>query len=177
MFPFIENSLTFVVKETYSLTKYVFQIFLLSFCFGMVLLFYKLLNCGHFKNRFSYGGMVSHFYAMPVGYKLMMLILNRLLKSMHWSPCTEFSDQGEFWRAPYETDDLEQILVRLFNELKPLYEQLHAYVRRKLMKFYPKEEFPDAGHIPAHLLGKLSRKSLIDNVEIYSNILEEYCTD
>lgn len=67
----------------------------------------------------------------------------------------EFSDQGEFWRAPYETDDLEQILVRLFNELKPLYEQLHAYVRRKLMKFYPKEEFPDAGHIPAHLLGNM----------------------
>lgn len=45
---------------------------------------------------------------------------------------------------------------RLWLQLKPLYEQLHAYVLRELKEEYADhiDEFPDTGHIPAHLLGE-----------------------
>lgn len=38
-------------------------------------------------------------------------------------------------------------------QIKPLYEQLHAYVRAKLMDAYPSLISP-TGCLPAHLLGK-----------------------
>ena len=67
---------------------------------------------------------------------------------------TGYNDTGEAWRSDYETSTFEADLEDLYVELKPLYEQLHAYVRRKLMSFYGKENFPESGHIPAHLFGK-----------------------
>ena len=36
----------------------------------------------------------------------------------------------------------------------PLYKQIHAYVRRKLMAKYPEANIKSDGPIPAHLLGK-----------------------
>ena len=58
-----------------------------------------------------------------------------------------------------QTGDLEEIAENLWQEVKPLYEQLHAYVRRKLYSFY-ETKFPEKdvvsefGAIPAHLLGR-----------------------
>ena len=87
-----------------------------------------------------------------------------------------FSDYGEFLRlANYEsrdmsaeyqgpvtrtigsTGDIEGVVDDLWEELKPLYEQLYAYVRRKLSDHYPTLNIdPEHGTIPAHILGKLS---------------------
>lgn len=39
---------------------------------------------------------------------------------------------GEMWIYPYESDNFRENLAHLWNQLKPLYQQLHAYVRRKL---------------------------------------------
>ena len=36
-----------------------------------------------------------------------------------------------------------------------LYKPLHAYVRKKLQLLYPNNEFPETGHIPAHILGDM----------------------
>jgi peptidyl-dipeptidase A len=44
---------------------------------------------------------------------------------------------------------------RLWGQLKPLYEQLHCYVRGRLGKLYGKEKVPQTGPIPAHLLGNM----------------------
>ena len=58
-----------------------------------------------------------------------------------------------------DTPNLEEIAENLWQELKPLYKELHAFVRRKLFNFY-KEKAPgytginEFGGIPAHLLGK-----------------------
>jgi hypothetical protein len=41
----------------------------------------------------------------------------------------------------------------LLEELKPLYQELHTYVRRQLRQLYGEEKFPQTGHIPAHILG------------------------
>ena len=50
-------------------------------------------------------------------------------------------------------EDFPQMCEDLWLELEPLYKELHAYVRRKLMEKFPMGEFPTEGHIPAHLLG------------------------
>uniref|UniRef100_A0A6A7G2J0 Angiotensin-converting enzyme n=1 Tax=Hirondellea gigas TaxID=1518452 RepID=A0A6A7G2J0_9CRUS len=66
-----------------------------------------------------------------------------------------FSDAGEYWRSEYEVGDLEEDLEELWRELKPLYLQLHAFVRRKLRLHYGANIVPETGPIPAHLLGNM----------------------
>jgi len=39
----------------------------------------------------------------------------------------------------YEDPDFESEVTRLYNEMKPLYLQLHAYMRRKLFETYGPE--------------------------------------
>src|SRR6218665_599793 len=55
-------------------------------------------------------------------------------------------------------DDFSSACENLWEQIKPLYQQLHAYVRRKLMDSYPKNrrDFPNTNHIPAHILGESS---------------------
>ena len=58
------------------------------------------------------------------------------------------------WIAEYAAGNLEKNIMKLWSEIKPLYDQLHAYVRRKLRILYGNRLFSEAGTIPAHLLGK-----------------------
>ena len=69
-------------------------------------------------------------------------------------------DYGAYWRSWYNTDDpgydFKDDVYQLFRTIQPLYEQLHAYVRRFLRNKFGKEHpFPATGHIPAHLLGNM----------------------
>lgn len=61
---------------------------------------------------------------------------------------------GALWRSQYETDTLKEDMEQLFEELQPLYLNLHAYVRRSLYRYYGPEIIDLRGPIPAHLLGK-----------------------
>ena len=47
-------------------------------------------------------------------------------------------------------------MAKLWEEVKPLYQQLHAYVKNKLLQTYSdhRDKFPSTGQIPAHLLGE-----------------------
>jgi peptidyl-dipeptidase A len=71
-----------------------------------------------------------------------------------------FEDLGDAWRQKdfFDTPELVEIVDSLWQELKPLYVQLHSYVRGKLKdyyaKFHPTYDFPNDGSIPAHLLGE-----------------------
>ena len=65
-----------------------------------------------------------------------------------------YQDNGDYWRSKYETDDFQQQCQNLYEQLKPLYQNLHAYVKAKLMDQYGRHNFPLSGHIPAHILGK-----------------------
>lgn len=71
---------------------------------------------------------------------------------------------GDYYRSWYEQADFEEDVKRLFDDLRPLYDQLHAYVRRKLKNHYGADKFPDSGHIPAHIFGNAY---LMLNVYIY----------
>ena len=49
--------------------------------------------------------------------------------------------------------DVESMMDDLMKELMPLYEQLHSFVRRRLILAYPNRQIDPHGPIPAHLLG------------------------
>ncbi|GEJ58217.1 M2 family metallopeptidase [Anaeromyxobacter diazotrophicus] len=68
-----------------------------------------------------------------------------------------FGDLGELWRAGYDMTPAEfaQETDRLWAQVKPLYDELHCYVRGKLQERYGKDRVPDGKPIPAHLLGNM----------------------
>jgi peptidyl-dipeptidase A len=68
-----------------------------------------------------------------------------------------FADAGALWRSNYDMppDQLAKEADRLWDQLRPLYESLHAYVRGQLRKKYGAELVPANGPIPAHLLGNI----------------------
>lgn len=75
-----------------------------------------------------------------------------------------YEDYGDYWRGDYEAEgadgynydgnQLIEDVERTFQEIKPLYEHLHAYVRTKLKDTYPSYISP-TGCLPAHLLGDM----------------------
>ncbi len=67
-----------------------------------------------------------------------------------------FKDTGAMWRAKYDMspDDFAKELDRLWDQVRPLYNSLHAYVRWKLREKYG-DIVPASGPIPAHLLGNI----------------------
>ncbi|KAK3699415.1 hypothetical protein QZH41_018576 [Actinostola sp. cb2023] len=65
-----------------------------------------------------------------------------------------WGDYGHFMRSVYEMgNDLCTTLKSLWSAVKPLYQELHAYVRHQLHKKYPK--ISSDGPIEAHLLGNM----------------------
>lgn len=68
-----------------------------------------------------------------------------------------YTDVGALWRSNYDMppDDFAKEADRLWEQLKPLYLSLHAYVRGQLRKKYGKDLVPADGPIPAHLLGNI----------------------
>jgi peptidyl-dipeptidase A len=67
-----------------------------------------------------------------------------------------FADTGAMWRAKYDMppDAFTTELDRLWDQVRPLYVQLHAYVRMKLRQQYG-DVVPANGPLPAHLLGNI----------------------
>jgi peptidyl-dipeptidase A len=68
-----------------------------------------------------------------------------------------FSDTGSLWRAGYDMTPAEfsADLERLWKQVEPLYKELHAYTRRKLIAKYGAAAQRKDGMIPAHLLGNM----------------------
>lgn len=71
-----------------------------------------------------------------------------------------FADFGEEMRSNYAVEDdpdqdFEADMLAIYDELKPLYQSLHAYVRRKLNKVYGDEHVPLNGTLPASILSDM----------------------
>lgn len=66
-----------------------------------------------------------------------------------------YADVGALWRSKYDMppDEFAKDLDRVWEQLRPLYLSLHAYVRGQLAKKYGANVVPAKGPIPAHLLG------------------------
>jgi peptidyl-dipeptidase A len=76
-----------------------------------------------------------------------------------------FSDTGAMWRSKYDMppDAFAREVDRLWEQVKPLYVSLHAYVRNRLREKYGPDVVPERGPIPAHLLGNMWAQSW-DNI-------------
>jgi peptidyl-dipeptidase A len=68
-----------------------------------------------------------------------------------------FADVGAMWRSSYDMppEAFSAELERLWQQVRPLYESLHAYTRAQLAKKYGKSVVSEDGAIPAHLLGNM----------------------
>jgi peptidyl-dipeptidase A len=66
-----------------------------------------------------------------------------------------FRDATAMKIHPYESNNFVQEMAETYQGLKPLYEQLHAYVRNKLHKKYGSDVVDPEGPLPAHLLGNM----------------------
>lgn len=61
------------------------------------------------------------------------------------------------WRGRFEVEDdkLEEIVDNLWKEVEPLYNELHQYVRYKLLDLYGDKMDKNDEKIPAHILGNM----------------------
>lgn len=50
-----------------------------------------------------------------------------------------FTDYGDQWRQKYDTTTFEEEILDMYKPMQSFYEQLHAYVRRKLYEVYGEE--------------------------------------
>ena len=68
-----------------------------------------------------------------------------------------YEDLGTMWRSNYDMSpvEFEQDAARLWQEVKPLYDELHCHVRAKLGEHYGADKVPQDQPIPAHLLGNM----------------------
>ncbi|MEL7450065.1 MAG: M2 family metallopeptidase [Pseudomonadota bacterium] len=86
-----------------------------------------------------------------------------------------FANTGDLWRSGYDmdADAFEKETDRLWNQVKPLYDELHCYVRGKLGETYGSDIVPADGPIPAHLLGNMWSQTwgnIYDLVEPYQGV-------
>lgn len=72
-----------------------------------------------------------------------------------------YSDLGAMWRSNYDmpADEFAKELDRLWGQVKPLYDDLHCYVRSELGETYGVDKVPQDKPIPAHLLGNMWAQS------------------
>lgn len=72
-----------------------------------------------------------------------------------------FKDMGDMWCSKYDMDPaaFQKEVDRLWNQVEPLYQSLHAYVRMRLRQHYGEDVVPKDGPIPAHLLGNMWSQS------------------
>jgi peptidyl-dipeptidase A len=82
-----------------------------------------------------------------------------------------FDDDGALWKSRYDMTpaQFESEMERLWGQVKPLYEDLHCYVRGRLAQKYA-GKMKDDGAIPAHLLGNMWAQewgNIYDVVEPY----------
>jgi peptidyl-dipeptidase A len=68
-----------------------------------------------------------------------------------------FKDTGAMWRSKYdmEPDAFAAEMERLWQQVKPLYDSLYTYTRRKLSEKYGKDVVSEDRPVPAHLLGNM----------------------
>ncbi len=71
-----------------------------------------------------------------------------------------FPDTGAMWRSKYDMppDAFAAEMDRLWEQVRPLYLSLHAYMRMKLRERYG-DLVPEKGPIPAYLLGNIWAQS------------------
>ncbi|XP_045116163.1 angiotensin-converting enzyme-like [Portunus trituberculatus] len=82
-------------------------------------------------------------------YRAFVVLANRAVQGFN------FRHKGDMNYVEYGAGDLMEQLQEAWEQLQPLYLQLHAYVRRKLREEYGSQLVTERGPLPAHLLGNI----------------------
>ncbi|XP_014277274.2 angiotensin-converting enzyme-like [Halyomorpha halys] len=77
-----------------------------------------------------------------------------------------FTDYTDYLLFPYESPTFMAEINEAWEEIKPLYLELHAYVRRKLRDLYGPEKLGRQAPLPAHILGNMWGQSWINILDI-----------
>nr|Q10715.1 RecName: Full=Angiotensin-converting enzyme; AltName: Full=Dipeptidyl carboxypeptidase I; AltName: Full=Kininase II; Flags: Precursor [Haematobia irritans exigua]AAA70427.1 angiotensin converting enzyme [Haematobia irritans exigua]prf//2210282A angiotensin-converting enzyme [Haematobia irritans exigua] len=88
-----------------------------------------------------------------------------------------FTDGAEVWLDEYEDATFEDQLEAIFEDIKPLYDQVHGYVRYRLNKFYGDEVVSKTGPLPMHLLGNMWAQQWSSIADIVSPFPEKPLVD
>jgi peptidyl-dipeptidase A len=86
-----------------------------------------------------------------------------------------FKDVASMWKSGYDMPEAEFAAQtdKLWGQVKPLYDQLHCYTRRKLNQTYGDKVVSRTGLIPSHLLGNMWAQSwdyLYPELEPYKGV-------
>jgi peptidyl-dipeptidase A len=86
-----------------------------------------------------------------------------------------YANVGEMWRSNYDMSpaEFQSVSATLWDQVKPLYDELHCHVRAKLGEVYGADKVPQDGPIPAHLLGNMWSQqwgTLYDLMEPYPGV-------
>ncbi len=86
-----------------------------------------------------------------------------------------YANLGEMWRAGFDMSpaDFRAETNRLWDQVKPLYDELHCHVRARLGDVYGTDKVPQDGPIPAHILGNMWAQEwapLYDLLEPYPGV-------
>ncbi len=94
-------------------------------------------------------------YSMAEDYADMVKIINEGARELG------YADAGALWRAGYDmdADDFATEVDRLWGQVKPLYDELHCYVRAGLNEEYGDDVVPMDQPIRADLLGNIWAQS------------------
>lgn len=84
-----------------------------------------------------------------------------------------FKDLGVMWRARYDMppERFDALAEKLWQQVKPLYEQLHCDARARLAKKYGEDKVPAGRPIPAQLFGNMWAQQWN---KIYDDLLKPY---
>ncbi|XP_076294976.1 angiotensin-converting enzyme Ance-3 isoform X2 [Lasioglossum baleicum] len=77
-----------------------------------------------------------------------------------------FTDAAEYWMFPYESPNFQEDVEQVWEMIRPLYEELHAYVRRKLRDLYGPEKIGAHAPLPAHILGNIWGQSWTNIIDV-----------
>ncbi len=88
-----------------------------------------------------------------------------------------FADLGEMWRAGFDMTpaEFEAETARLWQQVEPLYKQLHCHVRAELGDMYGEDKVPQDQPIPAHLLANMWSQSwgfLFDDIQPFPGVAD-----
>ncbi|CAH2085412.1 unnamed protein product [Euphydryas editha] len=112
-------------------------------------------------------------YRDETGGKIRPIFKDYVVKMNDVAQSENFSDAGEMWRYAFDDEDFRGTVNRIWREIKPLYDNLHSYVRSKLKLYYKKELETENKLIPAHILGNLwaqEWQAIYPKVAAYPNI-------
>jgi peptidyl-dipeptidase A len=88
-----------------------------------------------------------------------------------------YDNLGEMWRAGFDMSPtkFQAEAGRLWEQVEPLYDELHCHVRARLGEVYGEDKVPQDQPIPAHLLGNMWAQGwgfIYDLIEPYPGVAE-----